>query len=110
MWLLITGCTPGLAAGKVLVVKNCIDLGGTVEIGSFAEQAKNSWLAPFVVTDGDFISIDLQLPTAREKSMENCPIWILCTSLREAILLMQGWMSGSHYVVLHLTWGVLRPG
>jgi hypothetical protein len=47
-----------LAAGKVLVVKNCVDLGKTAEIGSFAEQAKNSWMSPFVVTAGDFISID----------------------------------------------------
>jgi hypothetical protein len=47
-----------LAAGKVLVVKNCAELGGTVQIGAFAEQEKNSWLSPFVVTSGDFISID----------------------------------------------------
>ncbi len=47
-----------LAAGKVLVVKNCAELGGTAEIGAFAEQAKNSWLPPFVVTAGDFRSTD----------------------------------------------------
>ena len=46
-----------LAAGKVLVVKNCVNLGKTAEIGSFAEQVTNSWMAPFVVTNEDFISI-----------------------------------------------------
>ena len=50
--------TQALAAGKVLVVKNCVDLGKIAEIGNFAEQEKNSWMAPFVVTTGDFISID----------------------------------------------------
>jgi hypothetical protein len=50
--------TQVLAAGKVLVVKNCADLGKIAEIGSFAEQAKNSWISPFVITAGDFKSID----------------------------------------------------
>ncbi|HEY5470623.1 MAG TPA: right-handed parallel beta-helix repeat-containing protein [Bacteroidales bacterium] len=50
--------TQALAAGKVAVVKNCVDLGKIAEIGSFAEQEKNSWMAPFVVTTGDFISLD----------------------------------------------------
>ena len=50
--------TQQLASGKVLVVKNCAELGNKAEIGSFAEQVKNSWLSPFVVTTGDFISID----------------------------------------------------
>jgi hypothetical protein len=39
-----------LAAGKVLVVKNCVDLDGPAEIAAFAEQEKNSWLNPLVVT------------------------------------------------------------
>lgn len=47
-----------LAAGKVLVVKNCAELGDKAEIGTFAEQAKNSWLSPFLVTAGDFRSTD----------------------------------------------------
>jgi hypothetical protein len=46
-----------LADGKVLVIKNCVVL-GTATIGSFAEQATNSWLSPFMVTNDDFISID----------------------------------------------------
>jgi len=47
-----------LAAGKVLTLKNCAELGGTVELGSFAVQEKNSWLSPFVVTADDFRSLD----------------------------------------------------
>ena len=50
--------TQVLADGKVLIVKNCVDLNKTAEIGSFAEQAKNSWMDPFVITSDDFISID----------------------------------------------------
>jgi hypothetical protein len=38
------------ADGKVLVVKNCVDLGSSAEIAAFAKQEKNSWLNPFVVT------------------------------------------------------------
>jgi hypothetical protein len=47
-----------LATGKVLVVKNCAELGAKVEIGSVAEQEKNSWLSPFVVTTDDLRSTD----------------------------------------------------
>ncbi len=50
--------TQALAAGKVLIIKNCVTLGTKAEIGSFAEQAKNSWLPPFVVNAADFRSID----------------------------------------------------
>ncbi len=50
--------TQALAAGKVLIVKNCVDLGKTAEIGAFAEQETNSWLSPFEVTTEDFVSID----------------------------------------------------
>ena len=38
--------TQTLADGKVLIVKNCVDLGDVAEIGSFAEQEKNSWMTP----------------------------------------------------------------
>jgi hypothetical protein len=48
--------TQDLATGKVLIVKNCIDLGKIAELGSFAEQEKNSWMPPFVITPEDFIS------------------------------------------------------
>jgi len=47
-----------LEYGKILVVKNCVDLGKIAEIGNFAEQAKNSWIPPFVVTTEDFRSND----------------------------------------------------
>ena len=47
-----------LAAGKVLIVKNCVDLFGMAEIGSFAEQENNSWMSPFNVTGDDFLSLD----------------------------------------------------
>jgi len=50
--------TQELAAGKVLIVKNCVDLGGSAEIAAFAEQDKNSWMSPFVVTSEDFLFID----------------------------------------------------
>ena len=48
--------TQELASGKVLIVKNCIALNKTAEIGSFAEQEKNSWMSPFLVTSEDFTS------------------------------------------------------
>jgi len=47
-----------LAPGKVLVLKNCAELGDSVELGAFAQQEKNSWLPPFVVTTDDFRSTD----------------------------------------------------
>ncbi len=50
--------TQELAAGKVLIVKNCIDPDGSAEIGAFAEQETNSWMDPFVVTNEDFLSLD----------------------------------------------------
>jgi hypothetical protein len=50
--------TQTLAAGKILVIKNCVDLGGSADIAAFAEQDKNSWMEPFVVTSEDFLSID----------------------------------------------------
>lgn len=47
-----------LAAGEVLIVKNCVDPESRAEIGTFAEQEKNSWMDPFVVTSDDFLSAD----------------------------------------------------
>jgi hypothetical protein len=43
---------------SVVTVKNCAALGPFGSLGSYAVQATNSWLPPFVVTTGDFISID----------------------------------------------------
>ncbi|MEJ5350328.1 MAG: T9SS type A sorting domain-containing protein [Melioribacteraceae bacterium] len=50
--------TRQLNAGQNLIVKNCISLNGSVELGSFAIQEKNSWLSPFRISENDFISID----------------------------------------------------
>jgi hypothetical protein len=47
-----------LAVGKVLIVKNCAELGEKVSLGAFAVQDKNSWLPPFIVTTADFRSLD----------------------------------------------------
>lgn len=65
--------TQTLATGKVLIVKNCVVLGSTPGIGSFAEQEKNSWLAPFVVTEGDFVSIDETLAYGPRKEDGSLP-------------------------------------
>ena len=62
-----------LASGKVLILKNCIDLGKVAEIGSFAEQEKNSWLAPFVVTEDDFISINESAAYGARKTNGDLP-------------------------------------
>jgi len=50
------------ASGKTLTLKNCVSHGtGGVSLNAAAVLATNSWMTPFVVTDGDFISVD---PTA----------------------------------------------
>lgn len=61
-----------LADGKTLIIKNCAVL-GTAQIGSFAEQEKNSWLSPFVVTTGDFVSIDPAAAYGARKSDGSLP-------------------------------------
>ena len=43
---------------SVLTVKNCVALGSYGSLASFAVQATNSWMPPFVVTNDDFVSID----------------------------------------------------
>ncbi|MCU0377810.1 MAG: right-handed parallel beta-helix repeat-containing protein [Bacteroidales bacterium] len=65
--------TQELAAGKILVVKNCAELGGTAEIGSFADQARNSWMTPFIVAAGDFISLDATAAYGPRKSDGTLP-------------------------------------
>jgi hypothetical protein len=60
--------TQVLSAGKVLVLKNCVDLGKIAEIGSFAQQEKNSWMGPFVTTTDDFLTINESLAYASRKS------------------------------------------
>ena len=65
--------TQALAEGKVLTVKNCADLGNKAEIGSFAQQEKNSWLSPFVVTTADFRSIDATAARGPRKADGSLP-------------------------------------
>lgn len=62
-----------LETGKVLTLKNCAELGGKVNIGSFAIQEKNSWLSPFVVTAADFRSTDPAGATGPRKSDGTLP-------------------------------------
>ncbi len=53
------GMSGAVGAGSVMTLKNCISAGtGGVNILASAVQATNSWHAPFVVTNDDFISVD----------------------------------------------------
>ncbi|MCB0298387.1 MAG: hypothetical protein KDG51_24735, partial [Calditrichaeota bacterium] len=47
-----------LNPGQTLTVKNSASYQGLVQLGSFAVQETNSWLAPFSVTADDFLSLD----------------------------------------------------
>lgn len=47
-----------LDSGKTLTVMNCVALGAYGSLASFAIQATNSWMSPFVVDATDFVSID----------------------------------------------------
>jgi len=65
-----------LATGESLIVKNCLALGSAGSIGSFAIQATNSWLPPFVVTAGDFASLDttgVRGPRGADGSLPDLP-------------------------------------
>ncbi len=62
-----------LDAGKTLTLKNCAELGGTVELAAFAVQEKNSWLPPFAVTAADFRSTDTTGATGPRKSDGSLP-------------------------------------
>lgn len=53
-----------LNPGQTLTVKNCVSFAGQVQLGSFAVQAANSWMTPFVVTAEDFLSLDPALAAA----------------------------------------------
>lgn len=56
--------TRSLNVGQSLTVKNCVSYQGSVELGAFAIQQANSWLAPFVVTAEDFLSLDTSIAAA----------------------------------------------
>lgn len=47
-----------LDTGKVAVLINCDVLGNFGSLGSFVDQQTDSWLSPFNVTNGDFVSTD----------------------------------------------------
>jgi hypothetical protein len=47
-----------LRTSKSATLVNCIAHGFTGSLGGFVLQATNSWSAPFLVTDGDFLSTD----------------------------------------------------
>jgi hypothetical protein len=47
-----------IKTGSVLTVENCVALGSYGSLASFALEATNSWMPQFVVTDGDFVSVD----------------------------------------------------
>lgn len=66
--------TRPLNSGQSLIVKNCISFNGSVELGNFAIQEKNSWLQPFNISEKDFISIDdsaTRLPRKQDGSLPN---------------------------------------
>jgi len=62
-----------LDAGKTLILRNCAELGGTVELAAFAVQEKNSWLPPFATTAADFRSTDPAGATGPRKSDGSLP-------------------------------------
>jgi hypothetical protein len=64
--------TATLAAGKTLIVKNCLDLNNDAEIGSFATQEKNSWLM-FAINSSDFVSVTPDGVTGARKSDGSLP-------------------------------------
>ena len=59
--------------GQSLIVKNSIAYLGLVELGNFAVQEKNSWLAPFSVSANDFQSIDASQATRPRKEDGSLP-------------------------------------
>lgn len=47
-----------LAAGEELILKNCLEYGGKVDLADFAIEEKNSWDGTFTVSDDDFLGLD----------------------------------------------------
>ncbi len=43
---------------KIVTVVNCLALGNYGSLGAFVLQQTNSWQSPFIVSSGDFVSID----------------------------------------------------
>ena len=62
-----------LASGEQLIVKNCVSYSGSAELGSFAIQETNSWMAGFYVDGSDFVSLDTSGISAPRKSDGSLP-------------------------------------
>lgn len=62
-----------LNPGQTLTVKNCVSFDGNVQLGSFAVQETNSWLSPFVVTDDDFLSLEVELASMPRQADGSLP-------------------------------------
>ncbi len=62
-----------LNENEILTISNCISLGNYGTIGSFAQQQTNSWVAPFIVAEEDFISIDTTEVRGKRKSDGSLP-------------------------------------
>ncbi len=65
--------TRQLNSGQQLIVKNCVSFNGSVELGNFAIQERNSWLNPFKITEADFVSLDASSATLPRKPNGNLP-------------------------------------
>lgn len=62
-----------LKPGKTFVIKNCVSLGPYGSFGNFAQQEKNSWIAPFDATSDDFVSVDPAVAYGPRKSDGTLP-------------------------------------
>ncbi|NWF89340.1 MAG: right-handed parallel beta-helix repeat-containing protein [Ignavibacteriaceae bacterium] len=62
-----------LNAGKTAIIANCISVGSYGSLGSFVIQQTNSWQSPFIVTFGDFISLDTLGVKSSRKSDGSLP-------------------------------------
>ena len=62
-----------LSPGQTLTIKNCVSFNGNVQLGTFAIQETNSWLPPFSVTAGDFLSLDGELASAPRQADGSLP-------------------------------------
>lgn len=63
-----------LNPGETLTLKNCVSHQGNVQLGSFAVQETNSWLSPFVVSSGDFLSLDVAMASAPRQADGSLPV------------------------------------
>lgn len=63
-----------LKSGQTATIKNCLSYNGGISLGGFIVQGKNSWLAPFVVTDLDFVSLDPSAASATRNPDSSLPM------------------------------------